>query len=141
MDGKESCENCPAIKQTALAVETVSLQTRRAQQDIESVERTQRDRDEEHEAMIQNLSTDVNKMREEFDELKQDVKDEIQAIRNEIPGLFDQAVNKLLARIAKWLLFGFGFILLVIVVCFTKPLVEKGLKNLTEWVEKYEVQK
>ena len=59
----------------------------------------------------------------------------------EIPEMFDNAVNKLLAKMLKYLVIAICGLFIVIILSFTKPLILKSIDNFKSWVETYEVSK
>ena len=131
------CEDCQEIKRLEFQIESTDLAIQRGQQ-------AQMNKDIEHEIMIQNLTTRMDTMSQDFVEFKQEVKDDIQSIKNDIPVMFDNAVNKLLAKIAKWLIVGIVgfivFVILTITLAFNRPHIVAGLEELTKKVQTMEIQ-
>ena len=70
--------------------------------------------------------------------IRNDVNNSIADIKQTIPTLFDNAINKLFSRVFKWMMIGLGIILLLSIFLFTKPLILQGIDNIKTYVEKKE---
>ena len=79
-------------------------------------------------------------MSQEFVDFKKEVKDDIKSIKEEIPEMFDNAVNKLLAKMFRYIVIGIFVVIAVVPFSFTKPIILNGIDNVKTWVEKYEVK-
>lgn len=148
----DKCEDCLEIKKIEFQIKGLELSNHKQELSIETIHEAQESRDIEHEQMIQNLATRMDNMTQDLADFKKDVKNdiqmvktdmskEIQSVKDDIPKLFEASINKLLAKIAKYLLTGLFIILAVIALAFTRPLIVKGLNELTHWVETVEVKK
>ena len=111
---------------------------------IDGIKTQQESRDIEHEAMIQNLTTRMDSMEQKFDELKEKVASDIASIKEEIPSLFKNAVNELMAKMFRYIVLGvatvIGFFILVVVLAFARPYIVDSLKELTIKVEQAEIK-
>ena len=112
----ENCNGCLPLKELQLENEAQNI---------------------EHETTIQGINNRMQNLEEKFDELKKDVNDKIDGI----PDMLENALNKLLAKVAKWLLIGIGIIFLIIVFAFTRPVISKGLSELQDKINKVEIIK
>lgn len=129
----EQCEECLNVKRLELEVQRVDLDATALHREVESM-------NTEHELSIQGITTRMDIMQTQFTELRADVKQDIQSIKDDIPAMFENAVNRLMARIAKWLLTGLGIILLVIIFAFSRPFLVSGLQELLERAQTTEVE-
>lgn len=133
----DTCENCPETQRLTFVTKGLELE-------IIALQRSVSDRDVEHDTVIRSIANRMFTMEECFTELKADVKKDIQSIKDEIPAMFETAVNKLMARILKWIVVGFlsfiGLCLLIVVVAFSRPYVAEGLKEIYERVQTMEVK-
>ena len=116
--------------------------------DIEDVQQTQTNKDIEHEQMIQNVTTRMDTVLQDITDFKKEVKQDIQgvksdlaSIKKDIPDMFDNAVNKLLAKMFKYVLCGMLVIGCIIVLAFSRPVILKGIDEVRNWVEHVEVDK
>ena len=137
----ERCEDCLEVKKLGFQIDGLGIVLQKQNIRIDGVQQVQESRDIEHEQMIQNLTTRMDTMSQEFIDFKKEVKDDIKSIKEEIPEMFDSAVNKLLAKMLKYLLIAIGGLIVVIVLSFTRPLILKGIDNFKIWVETCEVSK
>lgn len=94
-----TCADCIEIKKIGMEVEKLRNESTC--------------RDMEHETTQDNLSRRITSMEQKFEELKKEVKEDIKSIKADIPIMFDNAINKIFARLAKWGLLGIGAIILV----------------------------
>lgn len=145
-----SCEDCVEVKKLSFEVKGLDLSLQRQKVLVEGVRQENHHRDEEHEAMIQNIASGMDMMKADFKELREDVKadiqdiktdmrTEIQAIKTEIPSLFDNAVNKLLARVGKWFLIGMLIMFASLTLAWNKQFILAFLQDIEEKVQKTEV--
>ena len=143
----ETQEYCPKIKQIEFLLQGQDLVMQKQKLDIEDVQQTQANKDIEHEQMIQNVTTRMDTVLQDITDFKKEVKEDIQgvksdlaSIKKDIPDMFDNAVNKLLAKMFKYVLGGILIILCVIALAFSRPLVLKGIDEVKHWVENVEVK-
>ena len=143
----ETCEDCPEITRLKFQLEGQSLVIQKQKLDIEDVQQTQTNKDIEHEQMIQNVTTRMDTVLQDITDFKKEVKEDIQgvksdlaSIKKDIPDMFDNAVNKLLAKMFKYVLWGIFAIICVIALAFSRPLVLKGIDEVKHWVENVEVK-
>jgi membrane protein insertase Oxa1/YidC/SpoIIIJ len=133
----ELCKDC-------LEMRKIEFQIAKTNLDIREVCLTRDHKDEEHEAMIQNITTRMDTMSQDFTDFKAEVKQDIQSIKTEIPAMFDSAVNKLLARILKWALgiiaLTFLIGILTTVLAFNRTNLLKGLQELQHKIEQVEIK-
>lgn len=137
----EACEDCVEVKKLGFQIDGLGIVLQKQNIRIDGVQQEQASRDIEHEQMIQNLTTRMDTMSQEFVDFKKEVKDDIKSIKEEIPEMFDNAVNKLLAKMLKYLVIAICGLFIVIILSFTKPLILKSIDNFKSWVETYEVSK
>lgn len=137
----EVCEDCVEVKKLGFQIDGLGIVLQKQNIRIDGVQQEQASRDIEHEQMIQNLTTRMDTMSQEFVDFKKEVKDDIKSIKEEIPEMFDNAVNKLLAKMLKYLVIAICGLFIVIILSFTKPLILKSIDNFKSWVETYEVSK
>lgn len=137
----ERCEDCVEVKKLGFQIDGLGIVLQKQNIRIDGVQQEQASRDIEHEQMIQNLTTRMDTMSQEFVDFKKEVKDDIKSIKEEIPEMFDNAVNKLLAKMLKYLVIAICGLFIVIILSFTKPLILKSIDNFKSWVETYEVSK
>ena len=128
------CVDCIEIKRVSFQIKDIDLQ-------LGAIKQAQEMKDIEHETMIQNLTTRMDTMSDDFKTLKAEVRQDIQGIRDDIPRLFENAVNKLLAKIAKWLLISMGILIAIILLAVTRPMLVKGIDELKNKIETVEVTK
>jgi hypothetical protein len=121
------CEDCLEVKKLKL--------------DVLALENNVSCRDVEHDVIIQGVATRMDNLETKFDDLRKDVKSDIQSIKDDIPGLFKNAINDLLATVAKWLIGGLIVILVIIAFAFSRPVLVQALQELTNKVNTYEVGK
>ena len=140
----DHCEECIEVRKLKFQIEGLDISLQKNKVCIEGIKTQQEARDIEHEAMIQNLSTRMDSMEQKFDELKKEVKTDIASVKEEIPSLFKNAVNDLMARMFKYVVFGvatvIGFLILVVVLAFARPYIVDSLKELTTKVEQAEIK-
>jgi hypothetical protein len=115
------------------------LEVKKLKFDVLALENNVSCRDVEHDVIIQGVATRMDNLETKFDDLRKDVKSEIQSVKDDIPGLFKHAINELLATIAKWLIGGLIVILLIIAFAFSRPVIINALEELTNKVKTYEV--
>ena len=134
----ETCENCPETKRLSFELRGVNLE-------VTALQRRVADRDVEHDAVIQNIATRIDNMEDRFMELKTEVKADIQSIKDEIPLMFEVAINKLMARVLKWIVLGvLGFIggcILIVVLAFARPYAVDGMKEILKKIQTIEAPK
>ena len=140
----EHCDDCIEAQKLKFQIEGLDISLQKNKVCIDGIKTQQEARDIEHEAMIQNLSTRMDSMEQKFDELKKEVKTDIASIKEEIPSLFKNAVNDLMARMFRYIVLGvatvIGFLILVVVLAFTRPYIVDSLKELTTKVEQAEIK-
>lgn len=136
----ENCENCPETKKLYFQIKDVDLQMKAQKLDIESAQERQNSKDAEHETMIQNLTNRMDTVSQDLQTFKEEVRQDIQNIKKDIPDMFDNAVNKLLAKMFKYVAIGVAIILAVIILAFTKPMMLKGVDNFKQWIERVEIK-
>ena len=136
----DPCLDCKEIKKLEFRIARTDLC-------IERVSQQQEHKDIEHEQMIQNVTTRMDTVLQDITDFKKEVKEDIQgvksdlaSIKKDIPDMFDNAVNKLLAKMFKYVLGGILIILCVIALAFSRPLVLKGIDEVKHWVENVEVK-
>lgn len=137
----ENCENCPETKKLYFQIKDVDLQMQAQKLNIESVQQRQDTKDLEHETMIQNLTNRMDTMSQDLQTFKAEVRQDIQNIKTDIPTMFDNAVNKLLAKMFKYVAIGVFIIVCVIVLALSRPMILKGIDEVRQWVENVEVSK
>jgi len=131
------------------ALHNYELKQKAHELDIAFIKQESQSRDIEQEACLRVVSERLDRMGNEVEQLKKDVRQDIQDIRNDvnnsiadikqtIPTLFDNAINKLFSRVFKWMMIGLGIILLLSIFLFTKPLILQGIDNIKTYVEKKE---
>ena len=132
-----------------IALHNYELKQKAHELDIAFIKQESQSRDIEQEACLRVVSERLDRMGNEVEQLKKDVRQDIQDIRNDvnnsiadikqtIPTLFDNAINKLFSRVFKWMMIGLGIILLLSIFLFTKPLILQGIDNIKTYVEKKE---
>ena len=140
----DHCDDCIEVRKLKFQIEGLDISLQKNKVCIEGIKTQQEARDIEHEAMIQNLSTRMDSMEQKFDELKKEVKTDIASIKEEIPSLFKNAVNDLMARMFRYIVLGvatvIGFLILVVVLAFARPYIVDSLKELTTKVEQAEIK-
>lgn len=130
----EKCEDCSEIKRLEFRIAGTELI-------IKDVSQTQQNKDVEHEQMIQNLTNRMDTMSQDLQTFKQEVRQDIQNIKKDIPDMFDNAVNKLLAKMFKIVAWGVLILVCVVVLAFSRPVILKGIDEVRNWVENVEVSK
>jgi len=130
----ELCEDCHEIKKLEFQLCKTNL-------DVKEASIIQTNKDIEHESMIQNLGNRMNTMSQDFIDFKKEMKDDIQSIKNEIPDMFDNAINKLMARILKTVSIGVLIVICVVILAFSRPIILRGIDELRHCVETVEVTK
>ena len=121
------CQDCIEVKK-------LNLDVKRLENDVQT-------RDIEHDVIIKGVASRMDNLEQKFDDLRKDVKQDIQSIKDDIPALFKHAINELLATIAKWLIGGLIVILVIIAFAFSRPVLVQALQELTNKVNTYEVGK
>lgn len=135
----EACENCPEIKKVEFQVASLELNMRKHQVEVDGIRQEQLNKDIEHETMIQGLTTRMDTIKEDLSAFKDEVRTDIQSIEAKIPAMFEAAINKLLARIAKWMLICVGALLLASIVAWNRPQIVSFLKEITTKAEQVEI--
>lgn len=129
----ESCgtEGCLVLQRLAVKVDDVEMKLSH--------------RDAEQGLTISSITTRIDNMEDKYDELRSDVKKEIQSIKDDIPEMFANAINDLMAKIFKTVLKVIatliGFIILVCVLAFSRPYLVSAIDELKQKVEQAEVPK
>ena len=136
----DRCEDCTEVRKLGFQVDGLELILQRQKVDIDAVQQNQNNKDVEHEAMIQNLTDRMNTVSQDLQTFKAEVKQDIQGVKNDIPAMFDNAVNKLLAKMFKCALVGVLVLIAIIALAFTRPVIVKGLTELVQWVETVQVK-
>lgn len=141
------CEDCPETRRLKFQIDGLDLVIQKQKIDIDAVQQTQLNKDIEHEQMIQNITNRMDTVLQDITDFKKEVKEDIRgvkadlaSIKKDIPDMFDNAVNKLLAKMFKYVLGGILIILCVIALAFSRPLVLKGIDEVRHWVENVEVK-
>ena len=129
-----NCIDCKEIKKLEFRIARTDLC-------IERVSQQQEHKDIEHEQMIQNLTTRMDTMSQDFIDFKNEVKEDIQSRKTEIPDMFNNALNKLLAKMFRAVAVGVFIIICVVILAFSRPIILKGMDELRHWVETVEVKK
>ena len=144
----DTCEDCTKTKKLDFQLNGLELVVQKQKLEIESVQQTQNSKDIEHEQMIQNVTTWMDIMSQDLSEFKKEVKEDIQgvkedlaSIKKDIPDMFDNAVNKLLAKMFKGVAIAVAIFLGVVVLAFSRPVILKGIDEVRHWVENVEVKK
>lgn len=142
------CENCTEVKKLGFQIDGLDLVVQKHKVELDAVKQSQLGTDIEHEQMIQNLTTRMDTMTQDIADFKKEVKEDIQGvksdiatIKSDIPDMFDNAVNKLLAKMFKWMLGVVLVLVAVIILAFTRPVIIKGIDEVRHWVENVEVSK
>jgi hypothetical protein len=135
----EACEDCPEIKKVEFQVASLELNMRKHQVEVDGIRQEQLNKDIEHETMIQGLTTRMDTIKEDLSAFKDEVRTDIQSIEAKIPAMFEAAINKLLARIAKWMLICIGALLLASIVAWNRPQIVSFLKEITTKAEQVEI--
>ena len=130
----DPCLDCKEIKKLEFRIARTDLC-------IERVSQQQEHKDIEHEQMIQNLTTRMDTMSQDFIDFKNEVKEDIQSIKTEIPDMFNNAINKLLAKMFRAVAVGVFIVICVVILAFSRPIILKGMDELRHWVETVEVKK
>jgi flagellar biosynthesis/type III secretory pathway M-ring protein FliF/YscJ len=112
----QNCDGCLPLKDIKLELEAKTI---------------------EHETIIEGIGNQMHNLESKFDELKTEVNKKIDGI----PEMLENALNKLLARVAKWLIIGILLILISIVIAFARPGVSKALGELKMRVDTYQIEK
>jgi len=81
----------------------------------------------------------MDTIKEDLSAFKDEVRTDIQSIEAKIPAMFEAAINKLLARIAKWMLICIGALLLASIVAWNRPQIVSFLKEITTKAEQVEI--
>lgn len=137
----ENCENCPETKKLFFQIKDMGIQMQAQELQIESVQQKQDMRDLEHETMIQNLTNRMDTVSQDLQKFKEEVRQDIQGIKDGIPDMFDSAVNKLLARMFRYVVVGVFIIICVVLLALSRPLILKGISEVYKWVETVQVSK
>lgn len=148
----DECEDCKQVKMLGFQIDSLEILHQRTKLDIEGVRQMQEARDIEHETMIQGLTTRMDDMAQElnsfkkdmngkFDKMDESVTKRLDSMEISIPKLFEQSMNALLARIAKWLLISIGIVLVVVLLAVTRPILVNALKELENKIENVDVVK
>lgn len=103
----EDCEGCLKIKEMMLEMEAATI---------------------EHDTTSGGLNTRMQAMEKKFEELEKKVTEKIDAI----PAMFDTAIDKMLGRLMRKLLFWGGLAVLAIIVGFARPVIVGLLKAILE---------
>lgn len=131
----QPCEDCTEIKKIGFQLKHIELDNEKLSIEIDGLRQEQINRDIEHETISRGLAGRMDSMEEKFETLQLKVTTDVQSIKNDIPALFDAAVNRLLAQILKWLLGGLGILLvlvfLIVGLAFLRPTITQGLQELT----------
>lgn len=142
----ETCEDCLETQRLKFQLDGQSLVIQKQHNDINALAQNQLNKDIEHEQMIQNVTTRMDTMTQDIASFKKEVKEDISAvkqdiasIKKDIPDMFDNAVNKLLAKMFKYFLIGFLVLAGVIVLALSRPVILKGIDEVRSWVESVEV--
>jgi len=134
----ESCADCPEMKRLTFELKGIDLE-------VTALQRETSNRDVEHDAVIQGVATRINNMEQKFTELKDEVKADIKSIKDEIPAMFENAINKLMARVLKWMLVSvgsfLGIILLIVLLAFSRPYIVNSLQELLDRTKTIEVER
>ena len=143
----ETCEDCPEITRLKFLLQGQDIVMQKQKLAIEDVQQTQTNKDIEHEQMIQNVTNRMDAVLQDITDFKKEVKEDIQGvkadiatIKKDIPDMFDNAVNKLLAKMFRYVLWGIFAIICVIALAFSRPLVLKGIDEVRNWVENVQVK-
>ena len=140
----DHCEDCVEVQKLKFQIEGLDISLQKHKITVDGVRTIQESRDTEHEAMIQNLTTRMDSMEQKFDELKEKVISDIASIKEEIPSLFKNAVNELMAKMFRYIVLGvvtvIGFLILVVVLAFARPYIVDSLKELTTKMEQVEIK-
>ena len=140
----DHCEDCVEVQKLKFQIEGLDISLQKHKITVDGVRTIQESRDMEHEAMIQNLTTRMDSMEQKFDELKEKVISDIASIKEEIPSLFKNAVNELMAKMFRYIVLGvvtvIGFLILVVVLAFARPYIVDSLKELTTKMEQVEIK-
>ena len=137
----ENCETCPETKKLFFQIKDIGIQMQAQELQIESVQQKQDMRDLEHETMIQNLTNRMDTVSQDLQKFKEEVRQDIQGIKDGIPDMFDSAVNKLLARMFRYVVVGVFIIICVVLLALSRPLILKGISEVYKWVETVQVSK
>jgi len=141
------CEDCEETRRLKFQLDGLGLVIQKQKLDVDAVQQAQINKDIEHEQMIQNVTNRMDTVLQDITDFKKEVKEDIQgvkadlaSIKKDIPDMFDNAVNKLLAKMFKYVLGGILIIICVIALAFSRPLVLKGIDEVRHWVENVEVK-
>lgn len=137
----ENCENCPETKKLFFQIKDMRIQMQAQELQIDAVQQKQDIRDLEHETMIQNLTNRMDTVSQDLQKFKEEVRQDIQGIKDGIPDMFDSAVNKLLARMFRYVVVGVFIIICVVLLALSRPLILKGISEVYKWVETVQVSK
>ena len=91
--------------------------------------------------MIQNLTNRMDAVSQDLQTFKAEVRQDIQNIKKEIPDMFDNAVNKLLARMFRYVVIGVLIIICAIILAMSRPTILKGIDGVKKWVQTVEITK
>lgn len=132
------CTLCPEIQKLAYDLRHTNLE-------LSNINQISINRDVEHEATIQGVATRMDTLQTQFEELRQDVKQDIRSVKEAIPAMFEHSINALMARVAKWLIIGIVTIvvtiLLIVALALTRPMLIQSLEELKTHVQSVEVPK
>lgn len=137
----DTCEDCLKIKTLEFQIKGLDVTQQKQNVVVDGIHQSQINKDIEHEQMIQNLTTRMDSMSEDFVDFKNAIKHDINSIKKEIPEMFDTAINKLLAKMFKAVAIGVFIILCVIILALSRPVIVKGIEEMKNWVETVEVPK
>ncbi len=143
----EYCEDCPETRKLSWEIKGLDISLQKQKVLIEGYKQESINQDIEHEAMMGNISNRMDSMSEEmqhlkkeFSQLKTDVRTDINSVKEDIPKLFETSINKLMARIAKYFIWGIVIAVATLVLAWTRPYIICFLKEVTQKVETYETR-
>ena len=142
------CENCPEVRKLGFQIDGLDIVIQKHKVQLDAVEQTQLGKDIEHEQMIQNLTTRMDIVTQDIADFKKEVKEDIQSvktdiatIKTDIPCMFDNAVNKLLAKMFRRVLIAVLIFSGIIVFAFSRPIILNGIDEIKHFIETVEVGK
>ena len=137
----ESCENCVEVKKLDFQVKGLDIALQKQKVVVEGVSHKQEARDIEHELMISNINTRLETVVDDIKVFKKEMNDKMECMQKEIPTMFENSINRLLAKILKWFLAGVVMFVLVSILAWNRPQVVSFLTEMLQKAQEVEVSK
>ena len=139
------CKDCPELQILKWEVKGLDISLQKQKVLIEGYKQESLNQDIEHEAIMGNISNrmdsmseEIQHLKEEVSQLKTDVRADVNSVKEDIPKLFENSINKLMARIAKYFIWGIVIAVITLVMAWTRPYMICFLKEMIQKVETYE---